>query len=139
MNSVNGKMEAGIVKVNGEPIGDQAYLSIGGVSIAHVFAGPFFGRDEDMREIALANARRLADLWNGHNEADKRDAARYRWLRKNRFFEWRDEDVLRCGISFANAVGPWEPDRFQGSQQKMDAAIDAAMRSPVSDERSSYE
>ena len=69
------------------------------------------------------------------DEADKRDAARYRWLRKNRFCEWRDEDVLRCGISFANAVGPWEPDRFEGSQQKMDAAIDAAMGSAVSEEK----
>ena len=66
------------------------------------------------------------------SEAVERDAARYRWLREERFFEWRDQDVLRCGIRFANAVGPWEPDRFSGSQEKMDAAIDAAMRSHVS-------
>ena len=92
MNPIQGKMEAGVVKVDGISVGQSAYLSIDGVSIAEVFAGPVFGNEEDVREIALANAKRLAELWNGQSEAGERDAL-LKAAMDVVWFDWSDNDA----------------------------------------------
>ena len=64
------------------------------------------------------------------SEASERDAARYRWLRKQ---HWSYNSMCVVERPQKNVrLGANCP-----SLELLDAAIDAAMRSPVSDERSS--
>ena len=63
--NIRGKMDATVIILDGKPAGQHAFLSIDGCTIAHVFAGPFFGPDDLLRELALENAERLAAGWNG--------------------------------------------------------------------------
>ena len=67
------KWEAGVVKINGKPVGNSAFVAQDWCVIANVYAGPMFGPDDAMREIALKNAEHIAKLHNDSLKQEKQE------------------------------------------------------------------